>query len=820
MKYILTPLIFFIYSFCPAQPSSGELFGTMQRLKVTGSVLYIAAHPDDENTRLLTYFNNEKKLRTAYLSITRGDGGQNLIGNEQGELLGLIRTHELLAARMIDGAEQYFTRAYDFGYSKNPEETFRFWNKDSVLSDMVWVIRRFKPDVIICRFPTTGEGGHGHHTASAILAEEAFDAAADPEKFSWQLQYTEVWQTKRLFWNTFNFGGNNTTSPDQIQIDVGAYNPLTGKSIGEIAAQSRTMHKSQGFGTAKQRGSTLEFFKQLKGDIVKKDLFEGMNLSWKRFKKDNIDEKINECILAYDFTAPSKSVGKLTEIYKLLSEIPDRRDETSFCMKLKQQEVRELIAKISGIWMECIAEKNFSIPGEQIKLSAYVLNRSNTPIILKSVFTGRSDTVLNSVLRNNQMDTIRIKMQIPPGNISSNPYWLNLPATEGYFVLDDITKTGQDANQPAALVRYNMNINGVDIGYDVPVVYKITDPERGEIYKPFEILPPVVINFSSKAYLFRNNKPEKIRMLLKFHTDSGSAQVKLLLPEKWSAQPAEFIVKKEGSESEYFLEALITPDATTLNSDISAVVNFNGVVGDKSIYRVEYEHISSRFMLRKATVKVTNTELKQTVKNIGYIPGAGDEVDEYLQQIGYNLTVLDKEKLSASNLSEFDAIVTGVRAFNTNDWLKEFDKKLLRFVREGGNLILQYNTNSRFGPLATKIFPYPFTISRDRITDENAEIKFLKPEHPVLNYPNKITASDFQGWRQERGIYFAADIDSAYEKIFTMHDPGEKDFSGSLIVAKYGLGNFAYTGLSFFRQLPYAHPGATRLFVNLLSLPE
>jgi len=288
--------------------SSNEILLQLQKLNTVGSVLYVAAHPDDENTRLLSYLAKEKKVKTAYLSLTRGDGGQNLIGTEQAELLGLIRTQELLAARRIDGAEQFFSRAYDFGYSKNPEETFLFWKKDSILSDAVWIIRNFKPDVIICRFPTTGEGGHGHHTASAIIALEAFAAAADENRFKEQLKFTKTWQAKHIFWNTFNFGSTNTTSENQIKEDVGVYNPLLGKSYGEIAAESRTMHKSQGFGSAKNRGSSIEYFKQLDKDSVKY-LFENTSLQWDRFKgTEKFQEKLNSLIENFNYSKPYQSV--------------------------------------------------------------------------------------------------------------------------------------------------------------------------------------------------------------------------------------------------------------------------------------------------------------------------------------------------------------------------------------------------------------------------------------------------------------------------------------------------------------------------------
>ncbi|MCY7291599.1 MAG: PIG-L family deacetylase, partial [Ferruginibacter sp.] len=296
----------------PAIYSSADILQQMKKLEVFGSVLYVAAHPDDENTRLLGYMANERKFRTGYLSLTRGDGGQNLIGDEQGIDLGLIRTQELLSARRIDGAEQFLTRAFDFGYSKNPEEAMRIWEHDKILADVVWVIRKFKPDVIITRFPTTGEGGHGHHTASAILAGEAFDAAADPNKFKEQLKFVKIWQAKRLLWNTFNFGGNNTTREDQFKIDCGVYNPVLGKSYGEIAAESRSRHKSQGFGVTGQRGKNFEYFTTIKGEKPVNDLMEGVDsAAYRTTTATEYFAAVKELIKKYDYSNPKKSVSDL-----------------------------------------------------------------------------------------------------------------------------------------------------------------------------------------------------------------------------------------------------------------------------------------------------------------------------------------------------------------------------------------------------------------------------------------------------------------------------------------------------------------------------
>ena len=802
-------------------PASGIL-QNINRLNVLGSILYIAAHPDDENTRLLAYLNKERNLRTAYLSITRGDGGQNLVGKEQGEMLGLLRTQELLAARKIDGAEQFFTRANDFGYSKNPDETFRIWKKDTILSDMVWVIRNFKPDVIICRFPTTGEGGHGHHTASAILALEAYDAAADPTKFPWQLKYTTVWQTKRIFWNTFNFGTTNTTSPDQLQIDVGGYNPLLGKSYGEIAADSRSMHKSQGFGSAKTMGSNIEYFKQLKGDSAKKDLFDGIDISWNRISgAGSFTKNIDECIQNFNSLKPGESIPKLISLYRSIKQLPEKDESILYWKKQKLKEIENLLFDCSGLWLEVSANNFSAIPGSKIELLSQLINRSNREIKVNKISWNKNDdTLLALSLKANVLSTFKHNITLPVNTPYSGPYWLNESHDDGYYTVKDPTRIGQAENTPAISVTFDIDIEGLNLKVERPVVYKSVDPIKGEVYRPFEILPPATLNFSSKAFVFMNKKPGKIQLEMRSNTDSLTGKIQIIVPDGWKANPDLIDFGKMKINEEKIFETTITPGNDNATGSISAAFTSGRSTVSKSIRRLEYDHVPYQFKLSDAKAKITCFDLKLSGLNIGYIPGAGDEVAENLLQLGYTVTILSKDLLAKNDLSEFDAIVTGVRAFNTNEWLQDFDKKLLQYVNQGGNLIIQYNTNNRIGPLTARIFPYPFTISRERVTDENAEVRILNPTHPSLNFPNKISGDDFKGWIQERGIYFATDIDSSYQRIFSMNDSGEKPQEGSLIVGKYGKGNFVYTGLVFFRELPAGIPGAYRLFVNLLSLPK
>ncbi|HVD97332.1 MAG TPA: PIG-L family deacetylase [Cytophagaceae bacterium] len=801
--------------------STSEILLSLKKLNTTGSVLYVAAHPDDENTRLLAYLAKERNLRTGYLSLTRGDGGQNLIGKEQGETLGLIRTQELLAARRNDGAEQFFTRANDFGYSKNPEETFSIWNKDSILSDMVWVIRNFKPDVIICRFPTTGEGGHGHHTASAILAVEAYDAAADPKRFEWQLKYVQTWQVKRVFWNTFNFGGLNTTAANQLKIDIGSYNALLGKGYGEIAAESRSMHKSQGFGSAKTRGIQLEYFKLLKGDSVKTDWFEGIDQTWKRIGAEKISAKITECISHFNAQQPDKSVPELIRIYKQIQALDESNPNVRYWKKIKLKETEELILACAGLWLEAAASDYIAIPGNELSVLTQVVNRSNNEVKLNKIsYWQQTDSVTTLNLKLNQLYAFNHKEKIPTGTPFSDPYWLKEPHAPGLFIIKDPLLIGKPENDIPLKVSFDLTIADLNLKIERGIVYKSTDPVKGEVYRPLEILPPATIDISDKIFAFADNKSKTIQLVVKANTANVKGEIKTMISNGWKIEVVKpsFSLASKGDEA--IVEAILTPSASAVNGVLSASILIENISYNKSIKRIEYDHIPYQFILSDAEALLINVDLKKTGTHIGYIPGAGDEVQNCLTQVGYHVTTLTDEMIAKDDLSKYDAIVTGVRAYNTNTRLQVNYAKLMEYVSAGGNLIVQYNTNSRVGPLMAKIGPFPFIISRDRVTNETAEVRFLKPESSVLSYPNKITSKDFEGWVQERGIYFATELDKNYETIFSMNDPNEKPSEGSLIIASYGKGNFVYTGLAFFRELPAGVPGAYRLFANLLSLPK
>jgi LmbE family N-acetylglucosaminyl deacetylase len=786
-----------------------------KKLNVLGSVLYIAAHPDDENTRLLAYLAQEKGYRTGYLSLTRGDGGQNLIGNEQAELLGLIRTQELLAARRADGAEQFFTRANDFGFSKGPDETLKIWDRDKILGDMVWVIRQFKPDVMICRFPTTGEGGHGHHTSSAILAQEAYTAAADPKRYPEQLKYVQPWQAKRLLWNTFNFGSTNTTAADQFKIDVGVYNPVLGKGYGEIAAESRSNHKSQGFGSARQRGQAFEYFKTILGDPPQKDLFDGINATWKRVPGGG---KVEAALTAVknnlDFDDLQKAVPLLVGTSGVISnEIKD-----AYWRKQKLKEVNDLAAACAGLWFESYATEASYALGDTITIRSQMIRGSGTWTFVKPELITISNTAHTTELSHsslgNQLQTYTSKTV---ADKLTQPYWLSAPHGIGAYTLLNDTLAGNPENPDYLTVNFKIAIEGSYLWFSRRLMYKYVDPVRGEVYQPIEVAPPVTATIEDKVYVYSTKQPQTLRVKLKSFTN-GSGRISLKPVSGWQITPAaiDFTNKLKGDE--WTASFTVTPLATAKNGVAEAAVAINGQTYSMGLQRIQYEHIPNITLFPPAQARLANLDLKIAGKKIGYLPGAGDFVAEALHQVGYEVHLLTESEIMSTDLSTYDAIVTGVRAYNVDQRLAFEQPKLMEYVKNGGNLVVQYNNFA--GLVVPQIGPYPFKVVNERVTDEFAKVTVTNPQSPLLNYPNKITSADFEGWIQERGLYFVNSIAPEYQTVFELNDVGEAPKKGSLIMANYGKGRFVYTSLAFFRQLPAGVPGAYRLFVNLLSKPK
>ena len=823
MPILVSIAVLFFYTTAKAQApqswTSAEMYLAIRKLNVLGSVLYVAAHPDDENTRLITYLSRERMFRTGYLSMTRGDGGQNLIGDEQGIELGLIRTQELLAARRIDGGEQFFTRAYDFGYSKTPEETFNRWNRDKILADVVWVIRKFQPDVIVTRFPATGEGGHGHHTASAILANDAFEAAADPSRFPEQLKFVSTWQVKRILWNTFNFGSTNTIREDQLKIDVGGYNPLLGKSYGEIAAESRSQHKSQGFGVPASRGESFEYFKATKGDQPSTDLMDGIAITWSRVKGgEPIQKMIDDIAGEFDLLHPERSSARLVNLYNAIADLPSApwKDQ-------KLKEIEQILAQCNGLFLDATTTAQTAVLTDSVRIAFAFNNRLGADIILERIAAGGFDTSLNAALAKNRNLSFSKTIPLPASTPVTQPYWLVNRMAEGYFNVNDQQKIGQPDADPALEVTVRLKINGRSFAFTRPVRYKLTDPVRGELYQPLVILPPAEITFVNENNFSVNDSAVAVQVFFRSNLrDSATYPYTITHSPHWLGDSkSSFRYGTYGNPSNYSTTVLKPVKKGESSSEVIAVQSIVNGVKQFTGYRkkISYQHIPDITYFRNATANLVKIDVKTYNKKIGYITGAGDKVPESLEQMGYDVTLLGDKELKRNDLSRFDAIITGVRAYNTNEWMNTHYDKLMRYVEQGGNLIVQYNTSSNIGPVKAKISPYKLDISRTRVTDEHAPVTFLKPEHPVLNFPNKITPGDFSGWIQERSIYHAANWDNdKFETVIAMSDPGEKPDSGSLVIAKHGKGFFTYTGIVFFRELPAGVPGAYRLLANIIAL--
>ncbi|MEO6837844.1 MAG: PIG-L family deacetylase [Ginsengibacter sp.] len=809
MRKYLFFLIFVCFThagFCqaPKEFNSSQIFQQIKKLDVLGSVLYVAAHPDDENTRLLAFLADGKLYRTGYLSMTRGDGGQNLIGDEQGVELGLIRTQELLAARRIDGAEQFFTRAFDFGYTTSPVETFQFWDHDKILSDVVWVIRKFQPDVIITRFPTTGEGGHGHHTASAILAGEAFEAAADPKKFPEQFRYgVKPWQAKRLLWNTFNFGSVNTERPDQFKEDAGGYNALLGKSYGEIAAESRSQHKTQGFGVPSSRGISLEYFKTIKGSAPEKTLMDGVATDWGRLHDESIEKDVQKLINDYSFQNPQNSLPALLQIYKSLNKMDE-----GYWRDQKMKEVKQIIKECMGLYIEATTRTMFAVQGDSLQVNFVADNRLGGDVIVNSVTIRDTKFPLNDHLPRDENVSQEFNVMIPSSAKISQPYWLLEPMGKGSFNVSDQREIGKPQNDPQS-ATVSLMIYGESVDYDIPIQYKSNDPVKGEQFEPLFIIPKIELKSQPELALSINNDPVNIKLDT---IKNGSSENNFTLKETHSSN---VLANKKDDGTFYSIKN--PGESNTEMIDWSALEG--NMVYDSYKTIIEYPHIPNIIYFHKAESKLIEIDLKIIGKKVGYIPGAGDKVPDALQKMGYEVTILSAKDITPDNLKQFDAIVTGVRAYNIYEWLNDSYSVLMDYVKNGGVLLVQYNTNNNIGRLKTKIGPYPFTISRDRVTDETAAVQFIQPDNTLLNYPNKINQKDFDNWIQERSTYQAVDFEKNYEPIFSMHDANRPPSNGSLIYTNYGKGRFVYASLVFFRELPAGIPGAYRLLANLLAKP-
>ncbi|MBB3124721.1 LmbE family N-acetylglucosaminyl deacetylase [Mesoflavibacter sabulilitoris] len=807
----------------PKKLNASQIHDAVKKLNFLGTVLYVAAHPDDENTRLISYMSNQIKARTAYLSLTRGDGGQNLIGPEIRELLGVIRTQELLAARSVDGGEQRFSRANDFGYSKHPEETLDIWNKDQVLSDVVLAIRQFKPDIIINRFDHRTPGTtHGHHTTSAMLSVEAFDLTNNPNIYPEQAKTYGTWQPKRQFFNTswwFYGSQENFEKADKsklLNFDIGVYYPSKGLSNNEIAALSRSKHLCQGFGALTQRGSQTEYIELINGDLPKDktNLFEGIDTSWNRVKGGKtIGDILKKVETNFNFENPSIHVKDLLLARQLIQQL-----DNDYWKNYKTQEIDAIIEACLGLYLEASASTPTASAGETITLNIEAVNRSpiNMELVSYQLSTDKTATLKALPLKNNDKQNVEQSLTIPKNIQPSSPYWLNKKGTLGMYKVEDKNLIGKPETPRPISVTFNVTINNQPFSVTKPIVYRYSKPDKGELYRPFEIIPEASAKISEKVIIFDSDQQKDISVIVKAGRDNLNGFVQIAHPNNWSVFPEKQNIDIKYKGETQTLTFTVIPPKNQNEGLITPMVHVGEDVYTRELVEIDYEHIPYQTVVLPSESKVVRLDIKKRGENIAYIEGAGDVVPESLRQIGYNVIVLNPEDITTERLSAFDAVVVGIRAYNILDELKFKQQILFDFVENGGNMIVQYNTSHRLK--VDQLSPYTLQLSRDRVTDENAEVTLLEKDHPVLNYPNQITKTDFEGWTQERGLYFPNQWSNKFTPILSMHDKGETEKQGSLLVAKHGKGYYIYTGLSFFREFPAGVSGAYRLFANMLSI--
>ena len=815
---IFQGLALFLFCLCgykgiaQSVPSS-QIFHELKKIKETRRVLYVAAHPDDENTRLIAYLANGEFMDVAYLSLTRGDGGQNLIGKELGVELGQIRTQELIKARETDGGKQFFTRAMDFGYSKDPTETLQNWEKDKVLADVVWAIRKFQPDIIITRFNTIPGVTHGHHTTSAILAGEAFALAGRADVYPEQLVYVKPWSPKRIFFNAYNFRGDFQPEEGKkyYAFEVGGFDPLLGKTYHQIAADSRTMHKSQGFGSSAGTGKALDYIELVDGPDYSQSPFEGVSNRWSQLSGGSqIENQIQQVLNQFDFQNPSKNVPQLLSLRKSLMDIKEK----PFWIEEKIEKLNRLIFQSMGMEIELVSREEIAFPGDQVKAELVITNPSSIPVsevtlqVYDTYFTTKND----QVLKDNQTLNYPVEFTVSSEQPFSQPYWLREPIDGALFSVKSQKMIGLPFSPD--FVGGDLSFKIADQTFKVPMqqFHKYNDQVDGEVKQPFIIVPEVDLSLSrDNVFLVPGTEPTVVvsvnfkDQFLEGELDFvglDRSQFKILSIEDVAYQKKRnytVMFSPNGSGKKVITARFKTPDGR----------NF-----DQISRSISYKHIPNLTYFSPASINLIQADWKVSQAKIGYIPGAGDDVPGVLSALGYKVSMIGESDYSVENLSQYKAIVVGIRAYNTNEALAANQQVLLGYVRAGGNLIVQYNTSS---PLLTnQIGPYPFVIGRDRVTVQESPIE-ADWSSPLLSTPNKVNSQDFEGWVQERGLYFASQIDSNYQTPLLMRDPDEEPSKGSLIHGKYGDGNFVYTGISFFRQLPAGVPGAIKLFINFIE---
>lgn len=796
IRYFLGALMLAIGASLHAQQlqpdMSSVLYGKLHRLQSLTSVLYVAAHPDDENTRLLSWLARGKHVRTAYLSLTRGDGGQNIIGSELGSALGLIRTHELLAARKLDGAEQYFTRALDFGFSKTARETFTHWDSAQLVRDIIHVMKRFRPDVMICRFPASRMAGHGQHEASAILAKAAVDQCNANER------------PYRLLFNAYRFGDRSTIKEGQFALQVGQYDPLIGMGYGELAGRSRSLHKSQGAGTPSTPGTQPEYFETWYGQPPTTSLFDGIDTTWNRINRPDIGTAIQEVIDAFWTKPPADHVPALNRIRSMIATVND-----PFWRELKLKEIESVMASAMGLTIDASVPNAMVLPGDSVSVSLRLVVRAPNVRLTKVHLPGMSNTEVVA-LGIDQLVTRTYPIQIPETTATTNPYWLQNDPKGGLFALESEDLLGEPVTPPQLQCVVHLDVDGQPLTVPVALSYKRLDPLKGDVIEELRVVPDVSIEPTTTLVVLKNGHGT-IDIRLRAFRQLRNAALSL---RSSRGEPLTTVTFSIAANTDTLLSV---PLRTRQSDNVDLVVTHGTQTFRHAVQVMQYDHLSTLQYLEPARINLVAQPIAVTAKRIAFVEGAGEQTPDVLRTLGVIVDRISTDALlqTDSLLSTYDAVLVGIRALNTRKDMAYVMPALMTYVQKGGTLVMQYNTTGDL--TTTQLGPYPMKITRNRVTEEDATITITNPTHPLMTIPNRIDDDDFEGWIQERGLYFTGDHDNRYQRLLRMNDAGEEPQDGAIVYAAYGKGQYIYCALSLFRNVPAGVPGALKLLANMIS---
>ena len=816
----------------------------LRRLPATGSLLYITAHPDDEHNAVLAKVSRGLGIRTALLSLTRGDGGQNEIGPELFEALGVLRTQELLRVHRFDGASPYFTRAYEFGYSFSVEETLERWGEE-VLQDVVRVIREFRPDVIVTLNPR-GAGGGQHHQASARLAARAFRQASDPARFPEQIdEGLRAWRPSRLFQAPgvgWAWGDGRSGSGRTAAIDVGGYDPLLGESYAEFGARARSSHRCQGMNILPEPESRTAYFRLVEGDPDLGDgtgFFGGLDISLTRVARhdrelagglERLQRLIRQIRDDYAESRLDQAAAGVMQGLALVRELASRTGhaEARFLLRAKEKDFLAAARRGHFIYLDALVRRSRDgrvNPGEEVSVQVRFLSRSGNPARLRSVqLSGAGDWNVRSLGSSGPISEFRVTVPAEAGY--TQPYWFRADSKIDLFSVRDGFSGVEAVSPPALKAQVTYVSDDVEASAEVPVQYRWFDPViGGERRRELQVVPELTLGLEPEVRIFVPGAAQGKTFRVRVENErpgSLDTVVELLAPEGWRVRPRtrELSLRREGETATVTFEVEPPQDLEPGSFRLEARARTGDRTYSQGYRSIDYHHVETRHLYRQARSRVQAFDVTVAPVRVGYVMGVGDQVPAAIEDLGLDLTYLDASDLAESDLSGFDVIVTGVRAYLNRADLRSNNHRLLEYVRQGGHLLVQYNkyefNREQYGP-------YPARIHRphDRVTDETSPVRVLEPDHPVLNWPNAITDADWEDWVQERGLYFLGEWDPAYRPLLELQDPFPNNPDpkrGSLVVARYGKGTYVYTGLGFFRQLPAGVPGAFRLWANLLSL--